>query len=65
MLTVIISSLSAPVLLLVFCMYGTETNLLQGKMGRSTVLDFLVPTDCSFPAQGAENEKESVEKVGQ
>lgn len=64
MLTVIISSLSAPVLF-VFCTYGTEINLPQGKMGRSIVLDFPVPTDCSFLAQGAESEKESVKKVGQ
>lgn len=63
-LTVIISSLSASVLLLVFCMYGTETNVLQGKTGRSIMLDFLVPTDCSFLAQGTEREKDSVKKVG-
>lgn len=62
MITIIISSLGAPVLL-VFCMHGTETSLLQGKTGRSVALDLLILTDCSFLAQGTENEKESVKKV--
>lgn len=63
MITVIISSLSAPELL-VFCMRGTETSLLQGKTGRSVVLDLLILTDCSLLVQGPESEKESVKKVG-
>lgn len=65
MLTVIISILSASVLLLVFFMCGTEKNVLQGKTGRSIVLDFLAPTGCSFLAQGTESEKGSMKKVGQ
>ena len=62
MITVIISSLSAPVLS-VFCMRGTETSFLQGKTGRSVVLDLLILTDCSFLAQGTGSEKETVKKV--
>lgn len=62
MITLIISSLNAPVLL-VFCMRGTETSLLQGKTGRSVALDLLILTDCSFLAQGTDSEKDTVKKM--
>lgn len=63
MITVIIGSLTAPVLL-VFHMRSTETRLLQGKTRRSIALGLLIFSDCSFLAQGTDSEKDS-EKLDQ